>query len=75
LVNAGLPSFFFCAATAALALKQKLSFPVFSMWQGWVMRSSSLDQDLGRITGHPTPTIDTILALIQLRGRVAGLYG
>jgi 2-dehydropantoate 2-reductase len=30
-------------------------------------------QELGRITGLPTPTIDTVLALITLRGRVAGL--
>lgn len=32
-------------------------------------------QELGRITGTPTPTIDTVLALVALRGRVAGLYG
>lgn len=32
-------------------------------------------QELGRITATPTPTIDTVLALIALRGRVAGLYG
>ena len=31
-------------------------------------------QELGRITAAPTPTIDTVLALIALRGRVAGLY-
>lgn len=31
-------------------------------------------QELGRITGTPTPTVDTVLALIALRGRVAGLY-
>ncbi|MEM7295543.1 MAG: 2-dehydropantoate 2-reductase [Pseudomonadota bacterium] len=31
-------------------------------------------QELGRITDTPTPTIDTILALTQLRGRTAGLY-
>ncbi|MDW3181662.1 2-dehydropantoate 2-reductase [Roseobacter sp.] len=31
-------------------------------------------QELGQITGVPTPTIDTVLALIQLRGRTAGLY-
>ena len=30
--------------------------------------------ELGRVTGRPTPTIDTVLALIRLRGRVAGLY-
>jgi 2-dehydropantoate 2-reductase len=32
-------------------------------------------QELGRITGVPTPAIDTVLALVRLRGRVAGLYG
>lgn len=32
-------------------------------------------QELGRITDTPTPTIDTVLALIALRGRTAGLYG
>ncbi|MCC1481678.1 2-dehydropantoate 2-reductase [Roseibaca sp. Y0-43] len=32
-------------------------------------------QELGRVTGTPTPTIDTVLALVALRGRVAGLYG
>jgi len=31
-------------------------------------------QELGRVTGVPTPTIDTVLALVQLRGKVAGLY-
>ncbi|MBU9699101.1 2-dehydropantoate 2-reductase [Rhodobacteraceae bacterium HSP-20] len=31
-------------------------------------------QELGRITDTPTPTIDTVLALVALRGRVAGLY-
>lgn len=31
-------------------------------------------QELGRITGTPTPTIDTVLALVALRGRMAGLY-
>ncbi|MEM9642687.1 MAG: 2-dehydropantoate 2-reductase [Pseudomonadota bacterium] len=31
-------------------------------------------QELGRITDTPTPTIDTVLALVQLRGRTAGLY-
>ncbi len=30
--------------------------------------------ELGRITGTPTPTIDTVLALVRLRARVAGLY-
>jgi 2-dehydropantoate 2-reductase len=32
-------------------------------------------QELGIITGCATPTIDTVLSLIKLRGRVAGLYG
>ena len=32
-------------------------------------------QELGQVTDTPTPTIDTVLALIQLRGRTAGLYG
>jgi 2-dehydropantoate 2-reductase len=31
-------------------------------------------QELGRVTGTPTPTIDTVLALTQLRGRSAGVY-
>jgi 2-dehydropantoate 2-reductase len=31
-------------------------------------------QELGRITGTPTPTIDTVFALVALRGQVAGLY-
>jgi len=31
-------------------------------------------QELGRVTDTPTPTIDTVLAMIQLRGKVAGLY-
>src|SRR5690606_29846332 len=32
-------------------------------------------QELGRLTGTPTPAIDTVLALIRQRARVAGLYG
>jgi 2-dehydropantoate 2-reductase len=32
-------------------------------------------QELGRVTNTSTPTIDTVLALVQLRGRSAGLYG
>jgi 2-dehydropantoate 2-reductase len=32
-------------------------------------------QELGRVTNTPTPTIDTVLALVQLRARAAGLYG
>jgi 2-dehydropantoate 2-reductase len=31
-------------------------------------------QELGSITGVPTPTIDTVLGLIRLRARTAGLY-
>ena len=31
-------------------------------------------QELGRITATPTPTIDTVLALVALRGRIGGLY-
>ena len=31
-------------------------------------------QELGRVTNTPTPTIDTVLALVSLRGKVAGLY-
>ncbi|MDJ0630756.1 MAG: 2-dehydropantoate 2-reductase [Rhodobacter sp.] len=31
-------------------------------------------QELGRITGTATPIIDTVLALVQLRARTAGLY-
>jgi len=31
-------------------------------------------QELGRVTGTPTPTIDTVLSLVALRGKVAGLY-
>src|ERR1700755_3365171 len=32
-------------------------------------------QEIGRLVGVPTPTIDVVLALIQERGRQAGLYG
>lgn len=31
-------------------------------------------QELGALTGKPTPTIDTVLALVKLRARQAGLY-
>lgn len=31
--------------------------------------------ELGRLTGTATPTLDTVLALVRLRGRMAGLYG
>ncbi|MEM6341041.1 MAG: 2-dehydropantoate 2-reductase [Pseudomonadota bacterium] len=32
-------------------------------------------QELGTITKTSTPTVDTVLALIRLRGKTAGLYG
>lgn len=31
--------------------------------------------DMGRLVEVPTPTIDTVLALVRLRARVAGCYG
>ncbi len=31
-------------------------------------------QEMGRLVEVPTPTIDTVLALVQLRGKVAGCY-
>ncbi|MFK7765460.1 MAG: ketopantoate reductase C-terminal domain-containing protein, partial [Roseobacter sp.] len=31
-------------------------------------------KELGRVTDTSTPTIDTVLALIALRGKTAGLY-
>ena len=53
-----------------------------SMWQDLEMgRPMEIDalvgsvQELGRLTDTPTPTIDTVLALVQLRARTAGLYG
>ena len=53
-----------------------------SMWQdldqGRPMEIDALVgsvQELGRLTDTPTPTIDTVLALVQLRGRMAGCYG
>ena len=33
----------------------------------------SVVQELGRLTSIPTPTIDTVLALVQQRASVAGL--
>src|SRR6056297_2566352 len=52
-----------------------------SMWQDLEMnRPMEIDalvgsvQELGRLTNTPTPTIDTVLALIKLRARSAGLY-
>jgi 2-dehydropantoate 2-reductase len=32
-------------------------------------------QEVGRLVKVETPTIDTVLALVQERGRQAGLYG
>lgn len=32
-------------------------------------------REMGQLLELPTPTIDTVLALVQLRGSVAGLYG
>ncbi len=34
----------------------------------------SVVQELGRLTGLPTPTIDTVLGLVKLRARTAGCY-
>jgi 2-dehydropantoate 2-reductase len=31
-------------------------------------------QEMGRLTGIPTPALDTVLALVAQRGRIAGLY-
>jgi 2-dehydropantoate 2-reductase len=31
-------------------------------------------QEMGRLTGIPTPALDTVLALIAQRGKIAGLY-
>ncbi len=52
-----------------------------SMWQdldaGRPMEIDALVtsvQELGRLTDTPTPTIDTVLALIRLRAKTAGLY-
>lgn len=52
-----------------------------SMWQDLELgRPMEIDalvtsvQELGALTGTPTPTIDTVLGLIQLRARTAGLY-
>lgn len=52
-----------------------------SMWQdldaGRPMEIDALVsavQELGQLTQTPTPTIDTVLALVQLRAKTAGLY-
>jgi 2-dehydropantoate 2-reductase len=52
-----------------------------SMWQdleqGRPMEIDALVtsvQELGRLTVTATPTIDTVLALVQLRAKTAGLY-
>ena len=31
-------------------------------------------QEMGRLTGIATPALDTVLALIAQRGKIAGLY-
>ncbi len=31
-------------------------------------------QEMGRLTGIPTPALDSVLALVAQRGKVAGLY-
>jgi 2-dehydropantoate 2-reductase len=31
-------------------------------------------QELGRLVEAPTPTIDTVLALVRLRARIAGCH-
>jgi 2-dehydropantoate 2-reductase len=52
-----------------------------SMWQDLELgRPMEIDalvtsvQELGRLTDTATPTIDTVLALVQLRAKTAGLY-
>ena len=52
-----------------------------SMWQDLDMgRPMEIDalvgsvKELGRITDTPTPTIDVVLGLIQMRGKIAGVY-
>ena len=37
-------------------------------------RWSPAVQELGRLTGLPTPTIDTVLALVRQRAKIAGLH-
>ena len=32
-------------------------------------------QEMGRLTGIPTPALDAVLALVAQRARIAGLYG
>jgi 2-dehydropantoate 2-reductase len=31
-------------------------------------------QEMGQLTGTPTPTIDTVLALVRQRAKIAGLH-
>jgi 2-dehydropantoate 2-reductase len=31
-------------------------------------------QEMGRMTGIPTPALDTVLALVAQRAKIAGLY-
>ncbi|SDS57663.1 2-dehydropantoate 2-reductase [Bradyrhizobium canariense] len=35
----------------------------------------SVVQEMGRLTGIPTPALDTVLALVSQRAKLAGLYG
>ena len=32
-------------------------------------------QEMGRLTGVATPALDTVLALVAQRAKIAGLYG
>ena len=54
---------------------------ITSYWSGSpsafvALRSSACRvQELGRLVEVATPTIDAVLALVQERGRQAGLYG
>jgi 2-dehydropantoate 2-reductase len=32
-------------------------------------------QEMGRLTQIPTPALDTVLALVAQRAKIAGLYG
>mgnify|MGYP002757323318 CR=1 FL=1 len=34
----------------------------------------SVVQEMGRMTGIPTPALDSVLALITQRAKIAGLY-
>jgi 2-dehydropantoate 2-reductase len=34
----------------------------------------SVVQEMGRLAGVPTPTLDTVLALVRQRAKIAGLH-